>query len=68
MEAEPTKEALLPDYIIFFVLLIVPVAFYWRHDLFFLWDDWTELDFISHTNFIKYLLLPNHYFFQFCLA
>jgi hypothetical protein len=35
------------------------VAFYWRYDLFFLWDDWTELDLISHNTFFNYLFLPN---------
>jgi xanthosine utilization system XapX-like protein len=49
----------LPVYIIFIILLLVPVAFYWRYDLFFLWDDWTELDFISHNNFTSYLVMPN---------
>ena len=48
-----------PIYAIFITLLLVPVAFYWRHDLFFLWDDWTELDFITHNNFTTYLVMPN---------
>ena len=52
-------ETVFPIYIIFITLLLVPVAFYWRYDLFFLWDDWTELDFISHNNFSNYLLMPN---------
>jgi hypothetical protein len=52
-------ESTVPTYFIFITLLIVPVAFYWRYDLFFLWDDWTELDFISHNNFTTYLLMPN---------
>ena len=52
-------ETVFPVYIIFLILLLVPVAFYWRYDLFFLWDDWTELDFISHNNFTKYLIMPN---------
>ena len=59
MEKEQIRETELPIYIIFLVLLIVPVAFYWRYDLFFLWDDWTELDFISHNNFTNYLVMPN---------
>ena len=57
-KVEKTETA-LPIYIIFLTLLFVPVAFYWRHDLFFLWDDWTELDFISHNNFTSYLVMPN---------
>ena len=52
-------ETVFPIYIIFLTLLLVPVAFYWRYDLFFLWDDWTELDFISHNNFTTYLVMPN---------
>jgi hypothetical protein len=52
-------ETVIPIYIIFLTLLLVPVAFYWRHDLFFLWDDWTELDFISHHDFTNYLVMPN---------
>jgi hypothetical protein len=52
-------ETIFPIYFIFLTLLLVPVAFYWRHDLFFLWDDWTELDFISHNNFTTYLVMPN---------
>jgi hypothetical protein len=52
-------ENVFPIYIIFLTLLLVPVAFYWRYDLFFLWDDWTELDFISHNNFTTYLVMPN---------
>jgi hypothetical protein len=52
-------ETVFPTYIIFLILLLVPVAFYWRYDLFFLWDDWTELDFISHNNFTTYLVMPN---------
>jgi hypothetical protein len=52
-------ETVFPVYIIFLTLLLIPVAFYWRYDLFFLWDDWTELDFIAHNNFAKYLVMPN---------
>jgi hypothetical protein len=52
-------ETVFPTYFIFIALLLVPVAFYWRYDLFFLWDDWTELDFISHNNFTTYLVMPN---------
>jgi hypothetical protein len=52
-------ESILPTHIIFLTLLLVPAAFYWRYDLFFLWDDWTELDFISHNNFTTYLIKPN---------
>lgn len=52
-------ETVFPVYIIFLMLLLVPVAFYWRYDLFFLWDDWTELDFIAHNNFTTYLVMPN---------
>jgi hypothetical protein len=52
-------ENVVPIYIIILTLLLVPVAFYWRYDLFFLWDDWTELDFISHNNFTTYIFMPN---------
>jgi len=52
-------ESVVPIYFIFLILLLIPVAFYWRYDLFFLWDDWTELDFISHNNFTTYLIMPN---------
>jgi len=52
-------ETVFPIYIIFLTLLLVPAAFYWRYDLFFLWDDWTELDFIAHNNFTTYLVMPN---------
>jgi hypothetical protein len=52
-------ETVFSSYFIFITLLLVPVAFYWRYDLFFLWDDWTELDFISHNNFTTYLVMPN---------
>jgi hypothetical protein len=51
--------SVVPIYFIFLVLLLIPVAFYWRYDLFFLWDDWTELDFISHNSFTTYLVMPN---------
>jgi hypothetical protein len=44
---------------IFIILLAIPLAFYWRYDLFFMWDDWTELDLMAHNNFIKYLILPD---------
>ena len=57
-------ETVFPVYIIFLILLLVPVAFYWRYDLFFLWDDWTELDFISHNNFTKFLLCQMARFFS----
>lgn len=53
------KTNVFPIYVIFLTLLLIPVAFYWRHDLFFLWDDWTELDFISHNKFTNYLVMPN---------
>jgi len=53
------RETILPNNLIFFILLLIPVAFYWRYDLFFLYDDWTELDFISHSNFINYLFMPD---------
>ena len=59
MEKGQKRENEFPIQIIFLVLLVVPIAFYWRHDLFFLWDDWTELDLISHNNFMDYLFLPN---------
>jgi hypothetical protein len=59
MAEEQERENRFSLQIIFLALLVVPVAFYWRHDLFFLWDDWTELDLISHNNFINYLFLPN---------
>jgi len=52
-------ETVFPVYIIFLTLLLVPAAFYWRYDLFFLWDDWTELDFIAHNNLTTYLVMPN---------
>jgi len=41
------------------LFLLIPVAFYWRHDLFLLWDDWTELDLIAHNSFLTYVTTPN---------
>jgi hypothetical protein len=41
------------------LLLIVPLVFYWRSDLFFIWDDWTELDLMSHHSFWVYLFTPD---------
>jgi hypothetical protein len=52
-------ETVFPVSLIFLTLLLIPVAFYWRYDLFFLWDDWTELDIISNNNFTTYLVMPN---------
>lgn len=48
-----------PNWIVLGLFLVVPIAFYWRNDLFFLWDDWTELNLIAHNSFINYLFMPN---------
>ena len=42
-----------------FLLLAVPLAFYFRTDLFYLWDDWTELDLLTHKSFWQYLITPD---------
>jgi hypothetical protein len=57
------------------LLCVIPVIFYWRHDLFFMWDDWTELDFLAKKPFMQYLLAPDgeiffpvfHFFFYFLI-
>jgi hypothetical protein len=58
MENERNSEA-LPISFVLLVLILIPLAFYWRHDLFFLFDDWTELDFISKYSFKHYLVMPD---------
>jgi hypothetical protein len=53
------------------LLCAIPAIFYWRHDLFFMWDDWTELDFLAQKPFLQYLAAPDgeiffpvfHFFF-----
>jgi hypothetical protein len=54
--SEPTE---FPTFVVALLLLVLPVAFYWRQDLFFMWDDWTELDLMAHNPFWKYLIMPD---------
>lgn len=41
------------------LFLIVTVAVFWRSDLFFIKDDWTELDLMSRNPPWHYIALPN---------
>jgi hypothetical protein len=59
MKRERSVPADLPAFVVFLLLLAASLAFYWRHDLFFMWDDWTELDLIAHNSFWNYLTMPD---------
>lgn len=59
MEDEPKSVTAWPISFVLLVLLLIPVAFYWRHDVFFLFDDWTGLDFISKYSLTNYLVMPD---------
>jgi hypothetical protein len=59
MEQERSGPIEFPTFVVALLLLAVPLAFYWRHDLFFMWDDWTELDLMAHNSFWKYLAMPD---------
>lgn len=41
------------------LLLLLPLAIFWRRDFFFLFDDWTELVGMTQSGFFHYILTPN---------
>ena len=53
------KKRELNIYLIFGLMIITPVAIYWRSDLFFMWDDWSELDLLANKSFLHYLIVPD---------